>query len=309
MLIILMTACSNEDENRLVHDDTKLEGKGDFVTLSSQVKDVSVLIFGEKDDAFNYQSKISSGWDANNQVQTKLKLGEYKFLFIKTAGDSTTLFPTELKATTKFEDIHIKVNDDALHPGYVKPVDQIYFPETTLLADSVYTITGPTTVKNKLTRAVGQVVVNVHRVAKNGNDTTHLPFTKPQNVMDNIGDITLDISGIGEYINIKEGKGSVKTFYTFDNTKAKIDAKGFASLEGPFLFPTVDENKTIIKVTVNPASDSPFPILKTEVESRVKRNEQIIITLLVTSTYQLIDISVDVEPMSDVHDGDSGIWE
>lgn len=311
MLIFLITACSNDDGNHLMHDDLNMESKGgsELVTLSTEIKDVSVLIFGEKDGAFTFQSKISSGWDANNQVQTNLKLGKYKFLFLKTAGKCTNLLPAELLTTTQFEDINFKVRDDSHNPGYAMPTDEIYLPETQSLANTEYTVTGPTTVKNKITRAVGQIVVNIHRVAKNNNDTTHLPFTGTQNVMSNISKINLDISGTGETVNIAGGKGSVKTKYTFDNTKAIIDNNGFASLEGPFLFPTADAEKTIVKISVDPAEDSAFPVMNTTVESKIKRNEQIIITLLITSTYQLIDIAVDIEPISDAIDGDAGIWE
>ena len=308
MLIVLLTACSSEDENVFVDSDPTLDTKSEAITFLQDVGGVSVLIFNENVDNFNYLRSIVSGWSTEGKVSTRLEVGKYKFLFVKSAGIYTSFYPASFDNTTSFDDIKIISKADTQNAGYILPVDEIWLPETEELAKAIYTITDETTVHNKLTRAVSQIVLNLKRASINGTDTTYLPFPGNMNIMDNIKEIRLDINGVGEAVNIKGGIGSVKTKDVLDEA-TDIDDSGFATFDGPFLFPMGTTGESTVGISVIPSDDSLFPEMNTSVKGMLEKNKKLEITLLITSTYQLIDIIVDTNPMKEISQGDSGIWE
>lgn len=306
MLIILMTACNNENET--IHDNSNMSTKGEVIAFAQNTEGVSVLIFNENNSSFGYLRSIVSGWSTDGKVSTRLELGKYRFLFIKSAGTNTSLYPSPFDNNTSFDDIKIIANTDAQNDGYVLPVDEIWLPETEELAKTVYTITDETTVHNKLTRAVSQIVVHVKRVANEGGKITELPFPTGKNVIENIKEIRLDINGVGEAVNISGGIGSTKTKDTL-NAVTDIDDSGFATFEGPFIFPMATAQQTAVNISIIPSENSLYPEMKTSVNGLLERNKKLEITLLITSTYQLVDIIVDTNPMKEISQGDSGIWE
>lgn len=306
ILIILITACNNENENDTIHGNSNLNIKSEAITFAQDMEGVSVLIFNQNGN--NYLRSIVSGWSTDGKVSTRLELGKYRFLFIKSAGTNTSLDPNPLDNNTSFGDIKIIANDDSQNEGYVLPVDEIWLPETEELAKTVYTITDETTIHNKLIRAVSQIVVHVKRVANENGKITELPFPSGRNITENIKEIRLDINGVGEAINISGGIGSTKTKDILD-VVTNIDDSGFAIFDGPFVFPMATAQQSTINISVIPSEDSLYPEMKTSVNGLLERNKKLEITLLITSTYQLIDIIVDTNPMKEISQGDSGIWE
>lgn len=310
MLVILATACSNDDIEVQQPLD---QGKSDYsttksaVTFAGEMNDVSVLIFGEENNEYYYQKSISSGWSVDGKVSTLLALGNYKFLFIKSAGINTSVFPNPLDDNSTFSSIKFEAKPNTGKTDYVLPVDEMWLPETKKLADSVYTILDKTTVKNKLTRAVSKVVLHIKRASVVNGVITELPFENSNNIMQNIDEITLDILGVGEAVNIEGGIGKTNTLYT--SKAAIITDEGFASFEGPFVFPPAVNDKATVHITVTPVNGSAFPEMKKTVEGYLERNKKLEITLYVTATYQFINVNVDIEPISDEEDGDTGIWE
>ncbi|MDU1891667.1 MAG: FimB/Mfa2 family fimbrial subunit [Dysgonomonas sp.] len=308
MLIILLTACSNDDEKVFIQDNSSLNNKSEAITFLQDVEGVSVLIFNEDGSKFSYLRSIVSGWSIEGKVSTRLKLGKYKFLFVKSAGTNTSFYPDSFDSNTSFDDVKIVAKTDTSNDGYVLPVDEIWLPETEALANTTYTIVNETTVQNKLTRAVSQIIVHLKRAASSNGVVTELPFPEGKYITDNIKEIKLDINGVGEAVNIRGGIGSTKTQDVL-NQVTDTDDDGFATFEGPFLFPQAITDPTTVNITVVPTDDSLFPEMKTVVNGQLERNKKLEITLLVTATYQLIDIIVDVNPMTEISDGDSGIWE
>ncbi|MDR2947753.1 MAG: FimB/Mfa2 family fimbrial subunit [Prevotella sp.] len=308
MLIVLLTACSNKDEDVFDHGNPTLDHKSEAITFSQEMGGVSVLIFNESNDNFKYLRSIVSGWSTDGKVSTRLNLGKYKFLFLKSAGTSTSLYPASFDDNTSFDDIKIIAKTDTQNENYVLPVDEIWLPETEELAKTIYTIVDETTVQNKLTRAVSQIIVHVKRVANESGKITELPFPPGKNITDDIKEIKLDINGVGEAVNIRGGIGSTKTKDILDEV-TDIDDYGFATYNGPFVFPKETAGQSTINISVIPSEDSVFPDMNTSVNGRLERNKKLEITLLVTATYQLIDITVDTNPMKEIAQGDSGIWE
>jgi len=309
MLVILATACSNDDievQQSYDQEESNLSTTKSAVTFAGETDNVSVLIFGEDSNEYYYQKSISSGWSVDGKVSTLLTLGKYKFLFVKSAGAHTSIYPNPLNSSSSFSSIKFEAKPNTGKPNYVLPVDEMWLPETKKMADSVYTIVDKTTVKNKLRRAVSQVVLHVKRASVVNGVITELPYDNG-NIMKNIDEITLDIQGVGEAVNIEGGIGKTNTLYT--SKTATITGEGFASFEGPFVFPPAGNDKATVDITVTPAVDSAFPEMKKTVQGYLERNKKLEITLYVTATYQFINVTVEIEPISDEEDGDTGIWE
>ncbi len=308
ILTILLAACSNEGENEFIQDNGTLKSNSETITFKQDMGGVSVLIFKENNNDFNYLRSIVSGWSIDGKVSTRLELDKYRFLFVKSAGTNTSFYPDPIDSNTSFDDIKIEAKTDSQNEGYVLPVDEIWLPETEELAKTIYTIVDETTVHNKLTRAVSQIIVHVKRVANENGKITELPFASGKNITENIKEIKLDIDGVGEALDISGGIGSTKTKDVLDQV-TKIDDDGFATFDGPFVFPMAIAEQTEVNISVIPSDDSLFPEMKTSVNGLLERNKKLEITLLITSTYQLIDIIVDINPITEISQGDSGIWE
>lgn len=311
IVILSMTvACSNEDtiiKNSLGDELNSVNNKA--VTLSGATMDgVSVLIFGRNENAFKYQRSISTGWSVDGKVSTLLEIGMYKFLFLKYKEENTIFYPKPLDTNSTFESIKIEAKDDPDNIGYLLPVDEIWLPETEGLANKQYLIDNPTTIFNRLERAVSQVQVNIRRGYKSGENILPLPFPEGKDITENIKEIIMDIDGVGESITISGGSGSSKTIYTAESA-AEITDDGYAIFEGPLVFPNGSGENTSVNLTIVPKDGSLYPTMKANAAGLLERNKKLEITLWLTSTYKLINVTVRTEPISLSEDGDEGIWE
>lgn len=309
ILSIILTACSNDDS---ANDNPPGNGgnskNSKVVTLSEATMDnVSVLIFGRNNINYTYQRSIDKGWSEDGKVTTFLEIGSYKFLFLKNGGLYTDLYPKLLK-NAKFEDIRIDAKKDPARTGYMLAVDEIWLPETEEMAARTYVIKDSTTIPNKLKRAVSQVELRIQRGGKEGEKMVPQPYPAGENIMENIKEVRMDISGVGESISIYGAEGMSKTMYVSQEEDLITD-EGFARFDGPFVFPNGTGDKTSVDITIVPIDDTLFPETTTTVEGLLERNKKLEITLWMTSTSNFITITVKTEDISGSEDGDTGIWE
>lgn len=303
-LLLLAASCVREKEGGEIEESVLATRS---VTLNVGMEDVSVLIFGRNDPDFTYRSSIVSGWDTQGKTSIRLEVGDYKFLFFKLSGLHTFLDPESLTNAVTFADIKVKAEKDPARDGYVWPADELWFPESAAMADEIYSIQGGETVRNTLTRAVGQIVLQLKRGIPENGEIDSLPYPAGKTIMDNIERVSLDIAGIGEAADIRGGIGNSKVFWTTAQAN-RITKSGFAIFEGPFVFPSGTGQETNVNVVLLPKSGSAFPELSKQVKGKVERNKRLVITLWVTSTYKFIGITVKTDPISAETDGDQGIW-
>jgi len=306
MLLLFVTACSTDNESDTIIEDPAFRSSN--VTFSSEMDGVSVLIFGKNDDdQFYYKRSISSGWSADKKVSALVDRGYYKFLFMKSAGTTTSFDPALQRDVTGVEDFRIKAQADPVNGGYLLPVDEIWLSKSSK-ANIEHEVLEPTYVKDSIYRVVSKIMLNVKRGYHNGEDYVELPFPNGVNIMRDIQEIELDISGVGEAINLDRSFGNSKTLFTTSAYK-EITDEGFAVFEGPFVFPPENLPQSTVEITITPKAGSPFPVMTKQITGPIEKNHQLIITLWVTDTYQFINITVENAPLSKVEDGDEGVWE
>lgn len=311
IILSMAVACSNEnvldEENSLGDKLNSTNTKAVTFSGAAAMDNVSVLIFGYNGSDYKYQRSISSGWSPEGKVSTSLEIGTYKFLFLKYKEINTIFNPNPLNTSSVFDAIRIDAKTNPNKQGYLLPVDEIWLPETKNMANATYSIIEPVTISNTLVRAVSQVQLNLKRAYKNGTTMIPYPYTV-NNIMENIKEITMDIDGVGESIDIAGGIGFSKTIYSAQS-ESQITNDGFAIFDGPLVFPNGSGLNTSVKITIIPQDNSLFPEMTASVEGMLERNRKLEITLWLTSTYKLIDVTVDTEPISKEEDGDIGIWE
>lgn len=308
LLLLFVTACNTDNDYDTTQDETDLRSSN-TVTFSQEIDGVSVLIFGKNDNnQFLYNRSISSGWSDEGKVSALLDIGYYKFLFIKSAQATTSFSPTLQPGATSFDNVKIKATADVANPGYLLPVDEIWLPSIEE-ANEEYEILDPAYIQDTVRRAVSQVILNIKRGYHNGTTYVPIPFKQGVDITNIIKTIDMDIIGVGESIDIYGSYGSAhKTRFTA-NTPTEITTDGFAVFKGPFLFPPEDGNDSQVNIVITPQDDSPFPEMRKDITGKLEKNYQLVITLWLTETYQIFDITVDTTPITDSKEGDKGIWE
>ncbi len=304
LLIILSVACSREDNEDI---DSSIATKA--VTFAGGMDNVNVLVFKQSGSDYLYQQVVNSGWSAEGKTTVNLKQGSYKFLSYKSAEQNTDRQPGLLIATTSFGDIQWNARaDEASGNGYLFPVDEMWLPETYAMAYDPYTINSATTVTNTLTRAVSQVVVHIRK----GSSTGAQPIDPSEGTNQNLGQMTLNITEVGEAVNIQGGIGAGSTKVNINQSLTDNDE--FASFEGPFVFPSGSGNDATVTINYKPEEGSAFPPIATSVPGQLQRNHKLEITLWVGNEEpgpeENLQITVDVVEMEDnTGGGDNGIWE
>ena len=308
---LLVIACSKHDTENNIDD---LSGKkAEIVNLSGGMNGLTVLIFDKKtDNSFNYNKSIATGWSDDGKLSTNLALGMYKFLFFKSTGANTILEPSNL-SSAKFENIKLsnKSDENSNNNGetmYVLPSDEIWLPKSVTHSNQEYPIYDPTTVYDTLTRAVAKIEFRIKRGIVSGQPGDSLVFDKNQNIMQNIKSVSIDISGIAKSATLWGGETDAKTKVTY-NTADSITDWGFAMFDGLYVIPKGTGSQATINFTLTPADNNAFPVLTKEIKGDIKRNQKLIITLWLTSTYKFIDVEVDVKDIENSIGGDSGMWE
>jgi len=300
--IIFSFACSQEEKLGV---DPPAETRA--VTLAGMFDNVNVLVFKDNGSDFLYKQTVNSGWSVDGIKTISLEQGTYKFLYYKTDGILAERVPASLTETVSFDSFEWKAQDDSGNGSdYVLPVDEMWLPETSQMAEQEYVInSSSTTVSNTLTRAVSQVIVHLRKGTQENNGSTQVP--QGSNML--LGNLILDIEGVGKSVTIAGSSGSGKTKQTI--ISGQSDGEVFASFEGPFVFPS--ENDATINISYQPASGIPFPEITTSVTGPLNRNKKLEITLWVNDNDPVdeeLQITVEVVDMEDSDDsGDVGKWE
>jgi len=310
IITLLFAACSNRDDDATYGNESVLTRS--YVTYSGDVEGVSVLIFGFKNNNYYFQNSITSGW-VENKISTNLEFGSYKFLFYKAEGTETTLSPSQFGSSVKPEDVtwYAQENTDPERSSYVLPVNEIWLPETSEMAGTIYEIVGNDLIQNTLKRAVSQVELYLLRGKQVDGEYSPIIYTGDENIMEDIAEVRMDISGVGESLTYLGTTGSSKTYFSATEGTS-ISDDGFAFFEGPLVFPTEDPDG-LAEVTIQliPKAGSileGIDLTKT-VTGKLERNKKLSIKLWLTSTYNIINVDVDTSEMTSSNDGDEGIWE
>jgi len=310
LLAFIAFSC-NEEEN--IQEEIP-SGQSQLVTLAVGAEDVTVLIFGKEEDEFFYKKSVSSGWNAEGENTVNLKYGDYKCLFYKYTGQSIKMLPESISDVTSIDDIEFEAiidEDRAGDDDYVLPVAELWLPENIDDANLDYTIPSVTIIENTLTRAVSQVVVHIK---KNSSDNANSPIFSSTNdgTPIDLGDLQLDISGVGTSFDLTGAQGLGKTF--FQTSQAIPNDDGSVTYYGPFVFPSSGDNVTSVELTFNANEESTLPSIPvTTINGPLERNKKLEITLTL-KTEKPVDGELQVElSVVDMEDntniGDSGIWE
>ncbi len=302
--LLLAVSCESKNEG-IDSVDPVLSAR--TVTFLGETEDVSVLIFGRNSTGFTYQKGVFSGW-VNGRLKIPLERGEYKCLFYKSSFVHTELFPDLRENETPWENVKIMSRPDPGQKGYVLPADEVFLPSSEVLANTIYVVPENDTVRSTLTRAVGKIILQLKRGFSESGNIDSLPYAAGSNIMDEIEQISLDITGVGEAVNIAGGLGKASMEWTASSAD-RITSSGFAVFDGPFVFPPAAGEKTKVGITLKPKSGSPFPPMSRSVEGNIVRNEKLVITLWLTSTYRFVGVQVRRDPIQDETQGDAGLWE
>lgn len=309
--MLLITAC-DKDETEKTED---LQGSAIFSTRGDATDGVSVLIFKEKQGVFGYDETWNPDWRNGKAIRILDIEQDYRFLLYKWEKGTVTMSPSPLeKTTTKMEDIRFDAKADAqAGAGYVLPVDSIWLPKDLTTAEEKFRFNGVNnkTVKETLELAVSCIELELKRGYRDGNSYKPLVYDNPaaKNILSEIKNISLDIAKVGTSVDIEGGIGT--TSKTAFSTKAgKVDKDGFANIIGPLVFPNEKKEESDVKITLDFNDDSSFPkTMSTSVKGLLERNNKLVITLWLSVTYETIEISVDVKPISATTDGDDGMWD
>jgi len=308
MLILLTSACSNDDNQELSLEDPTLIN-AEMVTFSQLTDNVSVLIFGKNEnEEFIYKRSINSGWSSEGKVSTNLERGDYKFIFIKSAGISTSISPVLEKEKSLFDNFSINSTPDGQNAGYILPVDEIWLSDDINETNRIYEIREETVIKSQLKRIVSQVVLNLKRGYVRDGEFIPLPFINNQDIAEFIQEVKFDISGVGKTANLEISSGFSNTTFSTNQIK-EITEDGFASYEGPFVFPPDQGRESNVELVITPVSGSSFSEIRKTLPGLLEKNKQLVITLWITGDYNLFSITVDTAPITDSEEGDKGIWE
>lgn len=304
LLTFLAFSCSNEGDEPFEEP----SASDQHITLRAGSNDVTVLFFAKANNQYAYIKTALI--DVSDTVN--LNYGDYKCLFYKFEGDSIEMLPATISATTLIGDIKFNALVDQNRSGlgnYVLPVEELWLPENINDANVSYNIPAVNTISNSLARAVSQVIIHVKKVDENGDI---IPLSTAANgTIINLGDLTLDISGVGTTWDITGPSGVGETY--FETAEAILNQDGTVTYNGPFVFPA--ENNADIKLTFTAiAGGSLSSIAERTIAGPLERNKKLEITLILKEEADPrdgdLDIEVEVIDMEDnTDDGDNGVWE
>lgn len=333
LLLLSAAACTVEE---IRTDENRPEGTVNFDTRGP-ADHISVLIFRQQpDNTYRYQEKFVPTWTTYTpaspnagseyyRATKNLLIGDYEFLFYNQSSVSNTTITSLGAGSTQMNDIRFSaVADGAAGAGYYLPVDETWLPETTTAAHTPYSITGTAnpTVEAKLTRAVAQVEIVLKRGTESGGVYTPVPFSTGD-IRDIIGSVTLDLENLGTTVDYAgtglDANAKTKvTLSTANTTITTVDADGFATITGPFVFPNnnpaVTEVDFDLALGITPAAAATYTGTYTGYGSgTVERNKKLQITVWFTASggvsTQDIKIEVVYGDLGNPTAGDSGIWE
>ena len=312
LALLLFSACSRERESAAGGEDEPIPSptKTVPVAFAAENSDISVQVFGEKAGNFVYVKTLDGRGDADGRFSVQLPVGKYEYLFLKSPFRYTEPVAVPQAGTTGFDDFRIAAKSDPDNPGYLLPADEVYFQDPTENPDSVYTLPASDTIRCKLKRAVGQIVLLLKRGYYDGSAYRELPYAQDSDILQNIGRIRMEIAGAGNRLGLagSEGTGSIRHDFP-EPTAENITDDGFALLTGPFVFPPQAGQNLTVSTTLTPKTGSGYPVLNNEITAPLGRNMRLEITLWLTVSHQFIGITTETAPITETTEGDTGPWE
>lgn len=307
-LTALLFSCTERIEEEMPVSVDHNTTKKYETTFSGGSDQVSVFIFQENQQTFNYYSVVNSGWSPEGKVTVALPLGKYKFFVTGPFGTQSDLSPDPLIPDTHFEQLKFLAREDT--PGYILPVDELFLQDPQP-ADSIYLIESPTTVSCLLKRATSEAVFILKRGYRSGNDYLPLPYPPGQNILDHINTLDITLGKVATGLTLQGAEGSKSLHKTLTETdKDSLTREGFVVFRGIKVFPSVGGTSSPISLSLIPAPGSTYPTLTLpDLTGVFEKNKKLLVTIWVTSTYRYIGITVNTEDISRQTDGDLGIWQ
>lgn len=278
------------------------------VAFRSDLGSLCVYIFRqEEDDVFRYDSSIDKGWSADGKLTTRLRTGVYKFLFASQSTDRLDVLPATMDGKVTIDKVRFAAKKDDNYPDAVLPTGDFYLPQPEV-TDTEYIIDGYKEIACTLRRRVSQLEFALKRGFKEGDTYTPLPFEDKHNILEIIKGIRVKISGVATECNYLETSGESNVYYEYQpTTQNAIDAEGFATFEGPYVFPPATGKEVGLDISFLSADGATYqPLHLTGV---LETNKKLQVTLWLNSADFSVAVTVDTLPISETTEGDSGIWE
>lgn len=278
------------------------------VAFRSDLESLCVYIFRqEEDDVFRYDSSINKGWSADGRLTARLRTGVYKFLFTSSLTDGLDVLPATMDRNVTIEQVRFAARKDNKYSDAVLPTGDFYLPQPEV-PDTEYIIDGRKEITCTLQRRVSQLEFALKRGFKEGDTYTPLPFKDEYNILEIIKGIQVKISGVATECNYRETSGESNVYYEYQpDPKNNVDAEGFATFEGPYVFPPATGKEVGLDITFLSANEANYqPLHLTGV---LEANKKLQVTLWLNSADFSVTVTVDTLPISDTTEGDSGIWE
>lgn len=305
----LMFSCSEQEELTNSSDQSKENFPAGIsrVAFTGGPQSQCVYIFRKEGNDFRYHSTINSGWSADGKMTARLLIGDYKFLFTGPLDGQTEVLPSALTSSITPDQLRFAAKTDDVQTNYILPVGELFLPEPDI-ADSVYTIRGNDEIECTLKRRVSQLEFVLRRGYKNAGKYVALPYSDGHNVLEKISALQIEIVGVARDCNYRNtsGEGNTLCNYLASNCD-NIDAQGFATFAGPFVFPPAGNTEVMLKITPVSSSGVSYPTLT--LPGTLEANRKLEVNLWFNPSYYDIGVTIHNRPITERTDGDTGIWE
>lgn len=304
----LLFSCSGQEELTASSGEPESIPAGmPRVSFRSGPQSQCVYIFHKEEGVFRYDSKLDSGWSQDGKVTTRLKVGDYKFLFTGSLKGQLDVLPNPLDKTVTFEQMRFVSQTDASYTDAILPAEELFLPEPDV-ADSIYSIRGGDEIECTLERRVSQLEFVLNRGYKNGDTYVSNPYSEGHNILETVKELRVEIIGVARECNYlgTSGTGNIYRTYTSDD-KESLDTNGFATFRGPFVFPPAGEGRVNLKLTLVSLSGEEYKPV--ELSEKVETNRKLKVNLWLASSSFDIGVTIRTDSISASTGGDRGMWE
>lgn len=277
------------------------------VAFRSDLGSLCVFIFRKEGDVFRYDSFIDKGWSDSGRLTARLRTGVYKFLFTSHFADRLDVLPATMDGNVTVDQVRFATRKDDEHPDAVLPTGDFYLPQPEV-TDTEYAIDGHKEIACTLRRRVSQLEFALKRGRKEGGTYTPLPFEDGHHILETIKGIQVKITGVATGCNYLETSGESDVYYEYQPTvQDDTDADGFATFEGPYVFPPATGKEVGLNIIFISATGATYKPL--QLTGVLETNKKLQVNLWLNPTDFSVGVTVDTLPISERTEGDSGIWE
>lgn len=309
-----LLSCSQRKESMPADNAVKVQ-----VALGENEKMLSgtkVAVYAFKHDGsgkYCYSRTIVEDWDGNGTSVLRLPEGEYKFHYSCCDKSALTIDPVPNEAT-EIGMVGYRVFPETTGSGYL-PCGELFLQKSDSKPDSVYRIgSGAVNVQAELERVVSRVDVVVKQGQANGTGFTPVPFPAGNSVLDRIGSIRLEVSGVGQRICGTGTSGSATHSVKLDAEDClDVSPEGFALFRGPMVLPPPEGGEVAVEVSVLPLAKAAQELPVGTFRSVLPKNKRLQLTVWLSPEQEAVEVpvavTVDLKPMARLEEGESGIWD